>query len=39
MFPAKVFGVGVTVAELCPASWDDGVLPVGMGSSRPSRLG
>jgi hypothetical protein len=39
MFPPGGFGVGVTVAELCPAQWDEGlVLPAGV-VSRPSRLG
>src|SRR3954454_14372504 len=39
MFPAGSFGVGVTVAHLNPVRWDDGALPVGVVSSRPSRLG
>jgi len=38
MFPPEVFGVGVTVAELCPAPWEDVALPRGV-VSRPSRLG
>ena len=38
MFPPEVFGVGVTVAELRPALWESGLLPVGV-VSRPSRLG
>jgi hypothetical protein len=38
MFPPEAFGVGVTVAELCPAPWDDVVLPAGV-VARPSRLG
>ena len=38
MFPPEVFGVGVTVAELSPAPWDDVPLPAGV-VSRPSRLG
>ena len=39
MFPPEAFGVGVTVAELHPAPWEDGRLPAGVVSSRPSRLG
>jgi hypothetical protein len=39
MFPPEAFGVGVTVAELSPAPWDDVALPAGGVSSRPSRLG
>ena len=39
MFPPESFGVGVTVAELCPAPWDDAMLPAGVVSSRPSRIG
>ena len=39
MFPAEAFGVGVTVAELSPVPWEDVPLPVGVVSSRPSRLG
>jgi hypothetical protein len=38
MFPPEAFGVGVTVAELCPAPWGDVVLPAGV-VARPSRLG
>jgi len=38
MFPPATFGVGVTVAELRPASADKVVLPPGV-VSRPSRLG
>src|SRR3712207_46561 len=38
MFPPEVFGVGVTVAELCPAPEHDVALPPGV-VSRPSRLG
>src|SRR3954454_7063762 len=38
MFPPEAFGVGVTVAELSPAPWDDVVLPPGV-VSRPSRMG
>ena len=39
MFPAGAFGVGVTVAELSAAPFDDGVvLPPGV-VERPSRLG
>ena len=30
MFPPEAFGVGVTVAELRPALWDDGLLPAGV---------
>jgi hypothetical protein len=37
MFPPGAFGVGVTVASLTPAVWDD-VLPAGV-MARPSRLG
>jgi hypothetical protein len=40
MFSPEVFGVGVTVAHLSPAPWEDDVaLPAGVVSSRPSRLG
>src|SRR3954452_22038160 len=39
MFPPGAFGVGVTVAELRPALWEDVALPPGVISSRPSRLG
>ena len=35
MFPPEAFGVGVTVAELSPALWDDVVLPAGVVSRRP----
>src|SRR3954470_5993462 len=38
MFPPESFGVGVTVASLHPDPWPD-VLPAGVVSSRPSRLG
>ena len=38
MFPPGVFGVGVTVASLAPDPWED-VLPAGVVSSRPSRIG
>ena len=38
MFPPEAFGVGVTVAELCPAPRDDVALPAGV-VARPSRLG
>jgi hypothetical protein len=39
MFPPEVYGVGVTVAHLTPAPWEDEVvLPAGV-VSRPSRLG
>ena len=39
MFPPGGFGVGLTVAELRPPTWDDDVLlPEGV-VSRPSRLG
>ena len=38
MFPAEVYGVGVTVEHLRPDPWPD-VLPAGVVSSRPSRIG
>jgi hypothetical protein len=38
MFPPESFGVGVTVASLQPDPWPE-VLPAGVVSSRPSRLG
>jgi len=38
MFPPEAFGVGVTVAELSPARWDDVTLPAGV-VARPSRIG
>jgi hypothetical protein len=38
MFPPESFGVGVTVASLHPDPWPD-VLPAGVVSSRPSRIG
>jgi hypothetical protein len=38
MFPPESFGVGVTVAALHSEPWPD-VLPAGVLSSRPSRLG
>jgi hypothetical protein len=38
MFPAGAFGVGVTVAELCPASFEGDVVPPEV-VARPSRLG
>jgi hypothetical protein len=38
MFPPESFGVGVTVASLQPEPWPD-VLPAGVVSSRPSRIG
>jgi hypothetical protein len=38
MFPPDAFGVGVTVASLHPDPWPE-VLPAGVVSSRPSRLG
>jgi hypothetical protein len=38
MFPPEAFAVGVTVAEVRPALWDDHPLPAGV-VSRPSRIG
>ena len=39
MFPAESFGVGVTVADVGPAPWDVASVPVGVVSTRPTRLG
>src|SRR5215212_4004381 len=39
MFPAEVFGVGVTVAKLSPAPRDGGIVLTEGVVSRPSRLG